>query len=68
MTFAFTDAPQIEESSDFWTDETIDQYLEEQEDQEDYYIGFDDFSDDADALASAGWGTDEDYGFHDCDF
>jgi hypothetical protein len=35
MTFAFTDAPQIEESSDFWTDESRDQYLEEQEDQED---------------------------------
>jgi hypothetical protein len=24
----------------------------------------DDFSDDGDALASAGWGTDEDYGYY----
>lgn len=26
--------------------------------------GPDDYSDDAEALASAGWGTDEDYGYH----
>lgn len=65
--FYYTDTPQIEELPEFWTDESIQQYLEEQEDQEDSYIGFDDFSDDADAFASAGWGTDEDYGFNDCD-
>jgi hypothetical protein len=30
--------------------------------------GRDDFSDDADVLASAGWGTDEDYGYYGNDF
>jgi len=30
---------------------------------------FDDYSDDGDAFASAGWGTDEDYGFYgDCEY
>ena len=29
----------------------------------------DDYSDDGDAFASAGWGTDEDYGFYgDCEY
>jgi hypothetical protein len=39
------------------------------EDEDDYerrYI--DDYSDDAEALASAGWGTDEDYGFYGDDY
>lgn len=55
MTFAFTDAPQIEEAPSFWTSEDIDQYLSEEEPDCDD-------SDDGWALASAGWGTDEDYG------
>lgn len=53
MTFAFTDTPQIEEDWGFWTFEAIDQYLSECEP---------DCDDDGWALASAGWGTDEDYG------
>ncbi len=55
MTFAFTDTPQIEEAYGFWTDEAADQYLSECEPDCDD-------SDDGWALASAGWGTDEDYG------
>jgi len=39
----------IDELDDYW-------------DFEDEFLG-NDFSDDADALASAGWGTDEDYGY-----
>ena len=55
MTFTFTDRPQIEESPGFWTSEDQDQYLREREPDCDD-------SDDGYALASAGWGTDEDYG------
>jgi hypothetical protein len=55
MTFTFTDAAQIEEAPDFWTSEAIDQYLSEEEPDCDD-------SDDGYALASAGWGTNEDYG------
>lgn len=44
---------------------TSDEY-EDDEDYEGRYI--DDYSDDAEALASAGWGTDEDYGFYGDDY
>ena len=70
MTFAFTDTVQIEEAYGFWTDEAADQYLSEcepcEDDCEPFYHDCDD-SDDGWALASAGWGTDEDYGYA-CDF
>ena len=55
MAFYFTDCPQIEESPAFWTSEDQDQFLSECEPDCDD-------SDDGWALASAGWGTDEDYG------
>ena len=47
----FTYNPQIE-----------DELIEEDDDCDDFH-GLDDYSDDAEALASAGWGTDEDYGY-----
>lgn len=42
------------------TDEDVEAYAEEYADREDG--GFADWRDDADALADAGFGTDEDYG------
>ena len=35
---------------------------EEREQEDDEVVGYDDLMADAEALASAGWGTDEDYG------
>jgi len=40
----------------------VQQVVDNYWDFEDEFLG-NDFSDDADALASAGWGTDEDYGY-----
>ncbi len=40
-----------------------DTMFEEVENEEDYFDAFDD----ANALASAGWGTDEDYGYYGSD-
>ena len=41
----------------------VQQVVDNYWDFEDEFLG-NDFSDDADALASAGWGTDEDYGYY----
>jgi len=49
---------------DFNGEQILDDTLfEEVEDEEDFFDAFDD----AQALASAGWGTDEDYGFYGSD-
>lgn len=49
--------------SDEVSDELLDAWEEFPEDEDGEPMGSHDLSDDADALASAGWGTDEDYGF-----
>lgn len=58
--FPFLSEPQIEELEEFGmlelTEEICDQMVD--------FFGADDYSDDADAFASAGWGTDEDYGYN----
>ena len=48
---------------EFQTEEDSDAELCEECEYEDDRTAFD-MSDDADALASAGWGTDEDYGYY----
>ena len=49
---------------DFNGEQILDDTLfEEVEDEEDFFDAFDD----AQALASAGWGTDEDYGYYGSD-
>ena len=54
--FEHIDAPQELDFDD-------DDYVEiDEEDYDEPYYG-DNFLDDAEALASAGWGTDEDYGY-----
>lgn len=50
----------------FVTDDYLDELNSAEMPDEDYYI--DDYSDDAEALASAGWGTDEDYGHYGEDY
>lgn len=45
-----------------WEDRFESMYEEQEGYDDGSYYGPDDYSDDADALASAGWGTDEDYG------
>jgi len=42
--------------------ELAEKYLPDADDLHEHYSGPDDYSDDAEALASAGFGTDEDYG------
>ena len=42
----------------------VDDYYGSLEDEHDYRRSIDDYSDDGDALASAGMGTDEDYGYY----
>jgi len=54
MSDAYLNDPQIEELSEFFYTET----------EEEYFL--DNYSDDAEALASAGFGTDEYYGCFDC--
>jgi len=54
MSDAYLNDTQIEELSEFFYSET----------EEEYFL--DNYSDDAEALASAGFGTDEDYGCFDC--
>lgn len=50
--------------NDFNGEQILDDTMfEEVDDEEDYFDAFDD----AQALASAGWGTDEDYGFYGSD-
>lgn len=56
----FLTNPQIEESDPF--DDLTPEEIEEILDLEDSFFDEEDLYDDASALASAGWGTDEDYG------
>jgi hypothetical protein len=48
------------EETGHWTDEDKDEFADSHEEDGDWMDG--------DALASAGWGTDEDYGFYGDDF
>ncbi len=57
--FPFLDNTQIEELEEFGMIELTEEICESMTD----YFGADDYSDDGDAFASAGWGTDEDYGY-----
>lgn len=51
--------------NDFNGEQILDDTMfEEVDDEEDYFDAFDD----AQALASAGWGTDEDYGYYGSDY
>lgn len=58
--FPFLNDTQIEELEEFGMLELTEEICESMVD----YFGADDYSDDGDALASAGWGTDEDYGYN----
>lgn len=60
MTYAFTDDRQVEEFSHFDYVEEMNESIRETD--HDDWNGIDDCSDDGYALASAGFGTDEDYG------
>lgn len=62
----FLTNPQIEESDPF--DDMTPEEIEEVMDIEDDFYNIDDYYDDASALASAGWGTDEDYGTFEIEF
>jgi hypothetical protein len=57
--FPFLSEPQIEELENFGMLELTEEICDSMVD----FFGADDYSDDGDALASAGWGTDEDYGY-----
>ena len=57
--FPFLNETQIEELEEFGMLELTEEICESMTE----YFGADNYSDDGDALASAGWGTDEDYGY-----
>ena len=58
--------------TEFCSDECADKAMDYAMDEMAQYVdepeGSHDLSDDAEALASAGWGTDEDYGYYGEDF
>jgi hypothetical protein len=62
--------PTVADNDDFWVNQReLDEYNADDDTWEDEEGDFDDYDDSMDgdhesALASAGWGTDEDYGYY----
>ena len=58
------------DACDLEVDHDGDCWVEGEDDDEEYWESrrLDDLSDDAEALASIGWGTDEDYGYYGDDY
>lgn len=64
-TGAYSFADEAEEIDRFFPDEEDGDEGDEGDDLDGEAVGPDDLSDDGEALASVGWGTDEDYGCYD---